>query len=435
MELLVGHNLAADYLKLKRAGWIRDGHEPELFDTMIAAFFQGHINVSLADLTANIRHQHISEFNQSMLDGPFPSKALCEHNSTDVEATRQLYMHLKDKKYPPAFKLDMKFIPVLADMMERGIHCDTDKAERMLHYAQSQMNVLEERIPLNPNSWQQVSAYLGTPNAQAHTLEALDNPDANDIVLYKQLEKQCAFLEEYAKEEVIHSHFNTTVVPSGRLSSSSPNIQNVPKNYHTRSLFIPRPGHVFLIYDYNAIEYVVGVRLSKDPELNRRIDAGEDFHQYTMDYFNIGRTRAKNVNFLALYLGKAKGIIPYAGCSLAKAEKFLATYPLAKWSKQTALIAEELGYSQTVLGRTRPFESPQIAVNHVCQGTAIEFVKAGMIMCHEFHPVSQIHDEIIMEVPIQEAEEADKEVKKRLEHNAFGVKVKGGIYQNWGQAL
>ena len=238
----------------------------------------------------------------------------------------------------------------------------------------------------------------------------------------------------------VYTSFRQATVATGRLSSADPNLQNIPSQavdgISIRSLFTARPGYTFISADYSQIELRVLAHFSQDPVLLAAFARDEDVHATTAaGIFGISvaqvspeqRQIAKRINFSILYGLTAFGLSKDLGVSLSEArlylERYQATYPrVFAWMDEVIAKARVAGYVKTYLGRKRQipelFEANKnlfqqgcrIAVNTVAQGTAAELVKLGMIAvyralhkeAYDATMVLQVHDEIILEVAINQ---------------------------------
>lgn len=435
MNQLVGHGIAADLPKLWQTGIIPKNHS-SIFDTMVAAHFQGHRDIGLADLVAELFHQQISSFDLSMLTGQFPSPSLKEHNSTDVLATKMLYEYFKQFSYPLSFDLDMKFIPVLAGMGHYGIGLDQQATRKLVKQCERRIHKIS--MPINPNSSAQVCAYLGTPNAQVATLEACTSLEAKKIVEYKKLGKQVDYLEKFLAsvgvDGRIHPFLDITGTVTGRLACSKPPLHSTAKTIAMRSLFIPNPGNVFVIFDFDAGEYTMAARLSGDADLIDTLKF-QNPHAYIANKLGISYANAKIANFAALNNGDAETVAHSIGITLSAAQDFIDNYPLAKWARYCIRQGQEVGYTSTPLGRTRGYTKPTECVTMFVQGGLAEVGKAGAVRAKNYPCVMNEHDEYIWEVPQEYALESAVAIKSHMENNPFGVKVTGGIFNSWGHSL
>lgn len=434
-KFLVGHNIAADLPKLWKTGFA--SRLARVRDTMFMAAFQGHKDLSLSSLVSQIYHKEISEFNESMLTGVFPSPSLQEHNCTDVIATAMLWDHFKKYTYPKSFFLDMRFIPVLASMVDRGFSIDEDAAKALMKNIRRKRNGIS--LPINPNSPTQICTYLGAPNAQESTLECMDSEDARLVVKYKKYDKQHTYIQKYldAREGDgrIHAHYGSTI--TGRLTCSKPPLHGVEKTTKVRSIFKAPSGMKYIVIDFDAGEYHVGAVATGDAELIEWVQR-QSPHAYVADKYGLTYAQGKMANFAALNLGSAQTLVQNVGMSLTQAEDFLRDYPLAKLARRVAVEGEMDEFTSSPLGRRRAYTKPTETMTMLVQGGLAEVGKVGVIKVWEgnhAYPVHNEHDEWIFEIEERYALETAREVKRLFEDNYFGVRATCVVVDNWGQAL
>jgi len=273
----------------------------------------------------------------------------------------------------------------------------------------------------------------------------------------------------------LHTSLNQTVAATGRLSSTEPNLQNIPVKgdygLRIREAFIAPKGHELLCADYSQIEPRILAHLSQDPRLVSVFAKGEDIHMATaMEIFGLPsaqitrdmRRAAKTVVFGIVYGISPFGLSQNIGVSQAEAKKYIDTF-FEKFAAVRVLmdknIAEgkEKGYTTTILGRRRPIPELQsgdpaqrgfgerMAVNSPIQGSAADLIKVAMINVHKaLHEelphtkmILQVHDELIFEVPEKEIEEAKKLVRREMEGVgkqlglSVPLKVDLGVGKNW----
>ncbi len=273
----------------------------------------------------------------------------------------------------------------------------------------------------------------------------------------------------------LHTSLNQTVAATGRLSSTDPNLQNIPVKgdygLRIREAFIAPPGHHLLCADYSQVEPRILAHLSQDPRLLEVFEKGEDIHTATaMEIFNLPagevtremRRAAKSVVFGIVYGISPFGLASNIGVPQADAKKYIETF-FEKFSAVRALMDRNIndgktkGYTTTILGRRRPIPELQsgdpsqrgvgerMAVNSPIQGSAADLIKVAMINVHRrlqgelprCKMILQVHDELIFEVPDQELERAKHLVKAEMEATgeALGLsvplKVDVGVGCNW----
>ena len=305
------------------------------------------------------------------------------------------------------------------------------------------------------------SAKTGGYSTDAEVLEELSklHPVPGLLLKYRELFKLKSTyvdaLPGYVNPATgrIHTTFSQTRVATGRLSSLDPNLQNIPAEseygLEIRAAFVPEHGHVFISADYSQIELRVLAQLSQDQNLIKAFLAGHDIHAQTASGLfdipldkvtNHQRQVGKRINFSILYgltpYGLSKDLdIPLKDAKLY-IDKYFAQYPkVSEWMERTVQQTHENGYVTTLGGRRRYIpaiyernktlyeEARRVAINTVAQGTAAEVVKKGMLALEKLfkakawdaHMLLQIHDELIISAPAQEAALIEKEVKAVLE--------------------
>ena len=271
----------------------------------------------------------------------------------------------------------------------------------------------------------------------------------------------------------LHTHYVQTGTATGRLSSKDPNLQNIPvreeEGRRIRSAFVPAAGMRFVSADYAQIELAVMAYLSKDPILVEAFREGRDIHRQTASLiFGVAegevtpeqRRVGKTINFGVIYGQTAYGLSQGLKIGKAEAERFIRTYfqryeGVDRFLKETIRRAEETGYVQTLLGRRRKVNAirsqnrtektaaERVAVNSPIQGTAADLVKLAMIALFNrlkreglsSRILLQVHDEIILESPHEEAEAVAgivREVMEKVTEHAIPLKVQCEIGDSWG---
>lgn len=276
----------------------------------------------------------------------------------------------------------------------------------------------------------------------------------------------------------LHTSLNQTVAATGRLSSTDPNLQNIPVKgdygLRIREAFIAPPGHQLLCADYSQVEPRILAHLSQDPRLLQVFEKGEDIHMATaMEIFNLPagevtremRRAAKSVVFGIVYGISPFGLASNIGVSQADAKKYIETF-FEKFAAVRALMDRNIndgktkGYTTTIMGRRRPIPELQsgdpsqrgvgerMAVNSPIQGSAADLIKVAMIDVHQRLQVElpttkmilQVHDELIFETPEADLERAKQLVKQVMEATgtklglSVPLKIDLGVGRNWRAA-
>ncbi|MBR6095096.1 MAG: DNA polymerase I [Lachnospiraceae bacterium] len=316
----------------------------------------------------------------------------------------------------------------------------------------------------------------------AEVLEKLapDYPIVSEILEYRALTKLKstyaeALADQIAKDGRIHTTFQQTVTATGRLSSTDPNLQNIPIRTELgrllRKVFVPKSGWLFMDADYSQIELRILAHLSEDSQLIEAYNSGEDIHAITASkVFHVPlnevtpllRRRAKAVNFGIVYGISSFGLSQDLGLSRKEAqgyiEEYFATYPGIKGFLDKAVEdAKQKGYSETMYHRRRPIPElkssnfmqrsfgERVAMNAPIQGTAADIMKIAMIRVRDALKLKnlqsriliQVHDELLLEVKESESAEVAEILSGEMEHAALlAVKLEADLHTgaNWYDA-
>lgn len=379
-------------------------------------------------------------------------------------------------------RFELPLVPVLARMEEVGIKMDGEYLKVLQKEFSADKSRLEKEMVemagrmFNPASPSQLAEVLFKDLAlptkgikkgktgystAAPELEKLrgQHPIIEKIEDYREVSKLLSTYVEVlplladAKGRV-HTTYNQAVAATGRLSSTDPNLQNIPikteAGRRIRRAFIADKGNVLVSCDYSQIELRLAAALSKDPAMTEAFLHGEDIHQATAakiagvalkDVTSDQRRTAKTINFGILYGQGAHGLAGVAGISYAGAKKFIEKYfevyaQFRVYIEETKALARKLGYVETLFGRKRPMpeilssipmlraQAERMAVNMPLQGTAADLMKLAMIeidkklptVCKEAKMLLQVHDEVVLEVPEKDAYRVAQFVKDTMEN-------------------
>ncbi|HWF59153.1 MAG TPA: DNA polymerase I [Nitrospira sp.] len=401
--------------------------------------------------------------------------------------------------------VEMPLVPVLADIEQNGFLLDVEGLQRLSKELERELDRMMTTIAglaggeFNINSPKQLAMVLFEklglkPLRKTKTGYSTDEDTLTQlatqhdlpaqILNYRSLSKLKSTyvdaLPELVKPETkrLHTSLNQTVAATGRLSSTDPNLQNIPVKgdygLRIREAFIVPKGHELLCADYSQIEPRILAHLSQDPRLLSVFTKAEDIHMATaMEIFGRSssqitrdmRRAAKTVVFGIVYGISPFGLSQNLGVPQAEAKTYIETF-FERFPAVRALmdrnIAEgrEKGYTTTILGRRRPIPELQsgdpiqrgvgerMAVNSPIQGTAADLIKMAMINVHKkLHEelphvkmILQVHDELIFEVPDHDLEEAKRLVKQEMEDVgkqlglSVPLKVDLGVGKNWRTA-
>lgn len=372
--------------------------------------------------------------------------------------------------------IELPLVKVLYDMEKSGFRVDNATLSRLSEKYSSEVKKLTEEIcrvvghEFNINSPKQLAEVLfdelGLPTGKkrstsAEILAELEDahPVISLILRYRQISKLLSTYLIAMKSMIdtfgyIHTVFNQANTTTGRLSSSEPNLQNIPvrdeEGKEIRGAFIPSEGNLLVSADYSQIELRLMAHYSGDPSLIDAFRRGVDIHASTAaKVFGVEenavtskmRRDAKAVNFGIIYGISDFGLSKNIGCSVREArefiEKYLNTYPkIRDFMKDSVAYAKEHGYVVTAMGRIRAL--PEIsssnyavrafgeraALNMPLQGTAADIIKLAMIRVYDrlkaqglkAKIILQVHDELILDAPIEEEEDVKKVLKEEMEH-------------------
>lgn len=478
----VGQNIKYDILVLRNAGFLLKG---VYFDTMVASYCLDpqRISHSLDNMATdflNYKSIPISALigkgkNQITFD-MVDTAAACEYSAEDADLTLQVYQYLDERleKQPQIKKLfyevEMPLVSVLAEMEYDGVSLDTEILRDMSEDITASLNRIVDEIyqtagvPFNIDSPKQLAEVLFKrlglkpvrigktgQSTDAAVLDELadQHPVVKLILEYRTLSKlKNTYVDKLGtlinrKTGRVHASFNQTVTVTGRLSSSSPNLQNIPIRTplggKIRSAFVPKnKTDCILSADYSQIELRLLAHFSKDKALREAFAMDCDIHRFVASQiYNIPiekvtsemRSRCKAVNFGIIYGQGAFGLANTTGLTPAEAKKFIDEY-FARYSSIREFMdsvverAKRTGYAETILGRRRNIfnltstnpgkraQARRLAVNTVIQGSAADLIKVAMVNIHrkiesEDLPVKmilQVHDELVFELPMAEAE-------------------------------
>jgi DNA polymerase-1 len=513
--LKVGQNLKYDLEVLRNYGIELKG---KMWDTMIAHYLiqpELHHNMDyMAEIYLNYQTIHIDELigpkgkNQRSMRDLSPTD-IYEYACEDADITLQLKNKLEPelKKHGAEslfYDIEMPLMPVLAEMEMNGVCLDTSSlAETNKQFTQRMLEI-EQRIyvlagqPFNIASPKQVGEILfdklkivekakktktGQYVTSEEVLQQLKNKHeiVADILEHRGLKKLIGTYVEALPKLInprtghIHTSFNQTITATGRLSSSDPNLQNIPirgeDGKEIRKAFIPEPGCLFFSADYSQIELRVMAHLSQDPNMIEVFREGKDLHAATAaniykkpieEVTRDERTKSKRANFGIIYgitvFGLAERLdIPRDEAKML-IDGYFATFPeVHDYMEKSKEIARKQGYVTTLFGRRRYLPdinsansvvrgfAERNAINAPIQGTAADIIKVAMI--HIFQRfkaegirskmILQVHDELNFSVYPEEKEKVEHIVIEEMQ-NAFQMQVPlvadSGFGNNWLEA-
>jgi DNA polymerase I len=512
----VGHHIKYDRNVLANHGITLDGIR---FDTMLESYvldstatrhdmdsvaqkYLGHTNITYEDVAGKGANQ--LDFNQVPIEQAAPYAA------EDADITLRLH----ETMWPllaesPALEniyreIELPLVKVLSDMEQAGVAIDTAMLARQSAELAKRIVAIEEEAhreagqPFNLGSPKQIQEILydklrlpvlaKTPKGAPSTAEAvlqdlaLDYPLPRLILQYRSLSKLKSTYTDRLPDQIdprtgrVHTSYHQAVATTGRLSSSDPNLQNIPvrteEGRRIRQAFIARPGYELLAADYSQIELRIMAHLSMDDGLLRAFAAGADIHRATAaEVFGVApemvtgdqRRSAKAINFGLIYGMSSFGLAQQLGIARGAAQEYIdlyfSRYPGVKaYMEATRGQAREQGFVETVFGRRlylpdikarnsqRRVAAERTAINAPMQGTAADIIKRAMIRLHGWIKsqrkpgitmIMQVHDELVFEVAKTKLEEAGIRVRELMVGAAdlrVPLVVDIGSGRNWDEA-
>lgn len=506
----IGHDLKSDMLILRHEGIHVQG---VLYDTMVASYLLNPVTSdhSLEYVAREyLKHKkrpyaEVLGKRHSFADVPVDEAA--QYAAEDAELAMELKYILFDKLRTAGlekiyFEIEMPLICVLTDMEESGIKIDKKRAHELSKELDLQLEALQSKIyslagsTFNINSPRQLSAVLfdklglkplkKTKTGYSTNMDvlgelAMSHELPAEILSYRSLYK---FKTTYtdilpklinARTGRIHTSFNQTVTSTGRLSSSDPNLQNIPIRGEwgtkIREIFIAEEGNLLVSADYSQIELRILAHMSEDEGLVSAFRNNIDIHARTaseifgvpLDAVNADMRRAaKVVNFGIAYGMSSYGLSEALSITPKEAAVYIDHYfnrhpGVKRYMERTIQSAQELGYAATLLGRKRPLpdiaasnattrqQVERLAINTPIQGTAADLIKIAMIRVSKTlrtrnlsaKMLLQIHDELLFEVPENELDETVKLITSEMEAAldlSVPLRVETGSGKNWADA-
>lgn len=511
----IGQNLKYDLLVLENYGIQLQG---ELFDTMIAHYIlqpELHHGMDyMAEAYLHYKTIHIDELigpkgknQKNMRD--LPPEVVYEYACEDADVTLKLRNILEPKlheegAYELFHDIEMPLMPVLAYMERNGVRIDTEALSETSRQYTARMQQLETEIhqlageAFNISSPKQVGEVLfdrlkivekpkktktGQYVTSEDVLESLRSKHeiVEKILEHRGLKKLLSTYIDALPKLVnpatghIHTSFNQTITSTGRLSSSNPNLQNIPvrnaEGKEIRKAFIPDPGCEFFSADYSQIELRIMAHLSRDPHMTEAFAEGHDIHAataakiYKKDIEDVSReerSKAKTANFGIIYGITVFGLAERMNVSRGEAKDlidgYFETYPYVReYMNQSIETARKNGYAETIFHRKcylRDINSHNAvvrgyaernAINAPIQGTAADIIKIAMVRIYRrfreeglrSQMIIQVHDELNFNVYPEEKELVQRIVIEEMEHACsmrVPLKADCGWGANWLEA-
>ena len=511
----IGHNLKYDRHILQNAGIDLKG---TLLDTMLFSYVNNS-TITRHNLDAvSKRYLNINPTSYEDVAGkgakqiPFSEVSIdvaSDYASEDADISLKLYEHIepmvqKEAKLAKLYsEIEGPLIYTLGDIERNGVLIDSEKLSQQSKELEAKILKLESKVQKNagedfnlgsPKQLQEILyEKLGlpvikkTPKGQPSTSEAvlqelsMDFPIVHDILSYRAISKLKSTYTDKLPKMInsntgrVHTSYHQAVTATGRLSSSDPNLQNIPirseEGRRIREAFIAPKGYKILAADYSQIELRIMAHLSKDQGLMDAFAKGQDIHQATAaEIFSIDiddvtsnqRRSAKAINFGLIYGMSAFGLSKQLQITRAEAqnyiEQYFERYPDVKnYMDETKSSAKQNGYVETVLGRRlyladiessnyqRRQYAERSAINAPMQGTAADLIKMAMTDLHskirneslDAKIIMQVHDELVIEVnenQLDELSDLTVNIMADIFKLDVDLKVDADIGNNWDEA-
>jgi DNA polymerase I len=511
----VGHHLKYDRIVLDGAGLRLAG---PMFDTMIAAHVldSSRMTYKLDALSLELLNHRcipiaeiIGTGKKAVTMDAVPTDTVAVYAAEDADVALRLADALADRLADEHLRdlfdqLEMPLMPILAEMERKGIRVDPERLKAMEVEFDKQADKLRDRIvdlagrPFNPDSPKQLAEILFDemllpvlkktktgPSTDMEVLERLaaehDCELAERVLEYRKLTKLLGtYLKALAgcihpRTKRVHTSFHQASVETGRLSSSDPNLQNIPirseQGRQIRSAFVADEGCLLLSADYSQVELrmlahfcrdeTLLAAFAEDQDIHRTV-AAEVFEKSIEDVTADERARAKTVNFGIIYGQTAFGLSRTLRIPRNEAESFIRRYrkrfpKIDEFLQQCIGQAKRIGYVETIFGRRRAIPeigarnaqrraaAERLAINSVVQGSAADLIKQAMLdvdrrIRTEDRPsrmLLQIHDELVFEVPEPSLDEEREMIVAEMTgaiELAVPLKVDTGSGKNWLEA-
>ena len=507
----IGHNIKYDYVVMKQFGI---DVAPIAFDTMVAAFL-----ISPIGRAQTLSQLAYEELGISMIDieeligkkgknqltfNKIAIKEAGQYAAEDADITLRLYNKLKSEldKIGELTKLakqmEWPLIEVLGDMEYKGVELDveflnklSDKYSAIIEDLQNKIwkiaggqfnisspaqlqKILFEKLNIDSTGLKKTKTGISTAASELEKLRG--KHEIVDMMFeYRELTKLTTTYVDALPKLVkpdgrIHTSYNQTIAQTGRLSSTNPNLQNIPTRTEAgreiRKAFVAPKGRVFISADYSQIELRLAAALAKDEPMIKAFKSGADIHTATAaEMFGVKQSEvtkdqrygAKTINFGVLYGMNPHGLSVATGFDYDKAREFIDRYfslrkGVADYIASVKKFAHDNNYTETIFGRRRPCPdvrssnfiiraaAERAAVNMPLQGTAADMMKIAMINIHKKLPkdadlILQIHDELIVECNQEDAKKVEKIVKDEMEKvHKFDVPIEVEVHHgtSWG---
>lgn len=510
---LVAQNYKYDYIVLKRHGF----DLPQIhLDTMIASYLlaPGERRHNLDNLAQIYLGESMISYDEITKKGnrriglaEVPLETVAEYAAEDADITLRLAILLeqelqKEKLWQLYCRLERPLIPILAHMEMRGVTIDRAHFEKLSQSMEQSINDLAALIHshagriFNINSTHELQQILFHElqlpiikktktgySTDVSVLEALQgrHPIIDALLQYRTLAKlQNTYIEALPnlinkRTGRIHSSFNQAIAATGRLSSSDPNMQNIPVREKTgreiRRGFIAEPGYLILAADYSQIELRILAHFAQDEILLEAFHKEQDIHRLTAGQIfgksadkvsDEERRMGKTLNFSVIYGQTPFGLSRQLGIPQGQAKEYIDNYfakyaGVARFKQELLDQAKERGYVTTIMGRKRYINglvdknrvrregAERIAFNTPIQGSASDIIKLAMIQMEQklaqqklkAQLILQVHDELLFEIAESQQNKTHELVRKTMEQVVelrLPLKVEAQIAPNWEEA-
>jgi len=512
----IGHNIKYDRNILNNHNITLDGIR---FDTMLESYvLASAANRHNMDAVAlkylnhtTIKYEDVAGKGAKQLTfNEVPIEMAAPYAAEDADVTLRLHEAMWPKLQAEVAlervftEIEMPLLTVLSDMEQTGVAIDTAMLAQQSGELARRIGELEQQAhreagqPFNLGSPKQIQQLLfdklqlpvlaktpkGVPSTAESVLQelALDYPLPRLILEHRSLSKLKSTYTDKLPQQVcpetgrVHTSYHQAVAATGRLSSSDPNLQNIPvrteEGRRIRQAFVASPGRVLLAADYSQIELRIMAHLSSDKGLLKSFSAGEDVHRATAaEVFSVlpeavtseQRRSAKAINFGLIYGMSAFGLAKQLGIARGAAQEYIdlyfARYPgVYDYMEATREQARKQGYVETVFGRRLYLPdinsrngqvragAERTAINAPMQGTAADIIKRAMIAMHgwlktdtdlDIAMIMQVHDELVFEVAAQDIEAAKPKISTIMNGAAtlkVPLVVDVGTGDNWDEA-
>src|SRR3990167_3227392 len=509
----IGQNLKYEFVIFEMYGVRLNGIS---FDTMIAAhmldssrisysldelcrLYLGHSMISYRDVTGTGK----SKINFEEVELEAAKVYSCEDADVAMLLSEKLARELEELNLIRVYRdIELRFIEVLARIEINGVKVDADRLKELSKEFEAGLKDIEKVIfeevgyEFNLNSPLQLRQVLfetlrlpqkkltktGESSTDVEVLNDLSkfHPVPEKVLEHRTLSKLKSTYVDALPRLInprtgrLHTSFNPVGSSTGRLSSSDPNLQNIPiktaQGRRIREAFIPEEGFIMLSADYSQIELRLLAHFSGDESLVEAFMTGSDIHSRTAaEIFGVTpdlvtpdmRRLAKNINFGIIYGISAFGLAKQLGTSVSIAKSYIDEYfkrygKVRDYIEKSISDAKSKGYAETLLGRRRPIPElasddrnrkgfgERTAMNTPIQGSAADIINIAMIRIHErlasgfkTRMILQVHDELLFEVPQDELHEISRMVKDEME-GAWDLRVpivaEIGTGRNWAEA-